>query len=466
MIASDFNLLCKQAEPYYYDFSCNQRSKFIPESIIKHIEQCRNCREEIGRLKSILSQAEAVEPEQSHGSSAITRLLRLHFAYIGEHVTCNTVRPFLPALLDPALQIRIPSPITAHLDNCQQCSEDLETIRGLRLNRKQLFQLSQLFAEEPPPDSAQRSQMSLAKMQELHNIVHELSERPESGVVTVFHIDKAAEAQAVGESDDPYTGFPIKVEIRSRQDEADPKQSASTTDFGTALKHKASVVNLRLLVKAAGVAAIILVAVALLLNTPAAKAITIDQIYEALEKATNIHISSFVPGKTEPTQERWISRALNIYLTRTAKQSVLWDISNDVRKTRQLDTGLTETITLTSDLHVSAERKMRGSLGLMPFDDLSRIPKDAKWNRVPDVGPEASTEQTEVYDLTLAKPVRGGPVGTRKCRLFVDPKTNRPIRTEFYRKLPADSDYILTSRMVVEYVSDSKIQTVIKEASF
>ncbi|NQT03459.1 MAG: hypothetical protein HQ580_15640, partial [Planctomycetes bacterium] len=74
-------------------------------------------------------------------------------------VTCNTVRPFLPGLLDPALETRIPTPITAHLDNCRACAEDLEAIKRLNLNRTRLYRLSQLFAEKPSRDPTKCSEM-------------------------------------------------------------------------------------------------------------------------------------------------------------------------------------------------------------------------------------------------------------------------------------------------------------------
>ena len=149
MIAPNLNSLCKQAELYYYDFLFGESRGLIPGSIIKHIEQCEHCREQLNRLECVLSHAEGnVEPEQRQIDAAVTTMLKFHFAYIGKPVTCENTKPFLPSLLDPALEIRIPTPVTAHLDNCRKCSEDLETIRRLNLNRKQLRRLSQVFADQ------------------------------------------------------------------------------------------------------------------------------------------------------------------------------------------------------------------------------------------------------------------------------------------------------------------------------
>jgi hypothetical protein len=150
MIAFDPNSLCRQAQPYYYDFLCNEGS--VPESIVGHVEQCARCKKQLDRLKEAVSRAGDLGESERGVSSAVSVMLRMHFAYIDKYVTCEAARPFLPSLLDPALQIRIPTPITAHLDKCRKCSEDLKTIRELDLQPGQLRRLSQLFAGRPPKD--------------------------------------------------------------------------------------------------------------------------------------------------------------------------------------------------------------------------------------------------------------------------------------------------------------------------
>jgi hypothetical protein len=53
-----------------------------------------------------------------------------------------------------------------------------------------------------------------------------------------------------------------------------------------------------------------------------------------------------------------------------------------------------------------------------------------------------------------------------KWRVFVDPKTDLPQKTEFYKKLGFGDEYALKSANVVEYLSDNEMQAVIKEVSF
>jgi hypothetical protein len=154
MIAHNFNPLCKEAELYYYDFLTNEGQKLIPEFIIDHITSCRYCCEQINQLKDMLLQVEDYpDLEQKQINLAAITWLKLHFAYIGRPVNCETVKPFLPGFLEPALEIKIPTPITVHLDNCQQCQEDLEAIRKLNLNSKQLYRLSRLFTEKSGEDN-------------------------------------------------------------------------------------------------------------------------------------------------------------------------------------------------------------------------------------------------------------------------------------------------------------------------
>jgi hypothetical protein len=563
MVVANSNSLCKEAELHYYDFILGRWRELIPQHIVEHISQCRNCQEQLNQLKVALLQADSIDPEQSHANSAITAMLKLHFAYIGRPVTCQTVKPFLPTLLDPVLAIRIPTPITAHIDNCRRCSEDLETIRMLNLNRNQLSRMSQLFAESPPQDKVscskaqsavlfvmlmtlrevdadvlkhlctcrdcrkalyeyretvckelyngtepkefpceevsavdifdyvipygldpaknqyarfreslcshvRRCPTCLAKMQRLHETVYSILDSEESGIVTICNVDESAKLHAAGKSDNLYSDFPVKVEVLNRKDKAKAKESASTINFTAALKRKLSSMNLKPLAKVGvAAAAAILVAAALLLNTPTAKGVTIEQIYKAIDKIKNVYVASFVPGRKEAVQEKWVSHALNVYMTKTGGQLVLWDFQNKVKKTRHLDSNLVETTELSAAKMITEiGMKVTTFLGLVPFANLSVIPADASWSQVTDQGLAGITEGVEVYDLTWSEKAYDGSIVFKKWRVFVDPTTNLPQRTKFYERLSGDSEYKLQSLKVVKYLGDTEIQAVIKNAAF
>jgi hypothetical protein len=562
MIAHNPKSLCREAELYYYDFLCNESRGFIPEPIANHVEQCQHCREQINQLETVLSQADSLESEQGRVSSAVTTMLKLHFAYIGKPVTCNIVKPFLPTLLDQALGIHIPTPIVTHVCDCQQCSEDLDIVRCLNLSRKQLCRLSQLFAEksagsdisscteaqnaipsvvpmvfsetdlevlkhlctcpicrklvykerqklcdglpeytsssEFPCESVSTSDFfdyvvpygidpandqyakfresltshlrtcptCLAKMQRLHDTVYYIIERAESEVVTIYHIEESAKAKATSESDDIYAGFPIRVDVKQREEEVKAEQLVPAIDFAATLKQKVSVKKLKPLFKTAVAAAAVILIAAILFQSIPARAVTLERIYEAIEKVKNVHIASFVPGRTKPTQERWVSRTANTYMLKTEKESVLWDITKGVRKSKQLNAAITETVPLTTVLVADAETKITGSLGLMPFYDISDVPQDAEWSHVADNSLQDITKGTEVYDLTWIERKHIGFVVYRKWRVFANAETNLPQRIEWYEKSATDSEYTLSPVMTVEYLSDGEIQEVIKEASF
>jgi hypothetical protein len=562
MIAPNSNSVCKEAELYYYDFLLGESHESIPQSIIDHITKCQRCQQQLNQLKHVLLQSENhSEPEQTQIRSAITAILKLHFAYIGKPVTCSVVRPFLPALLDPAIDIRIPTPITVHLDRCQQCSEDLETIRKLNLNAKQLRRLSQLFAEklgddnvscsraqaailavvsmafhetsrevlkhlctcrdcrkllyqyretvrteyeqaerdegrfpceevsttdvfdyvipyglDPASDQYAKFRESLAshlrtcptcltKMQQLHETLYGIVEQAESKVITICRIDESAKTEVPSELEDIYSGFPIKVEVIQREDETKIEKLGETVNRTTGLKQKAPTVSLKLLAKTGiAAAAVILVAVGLFLGTRSAKAVTIDQIYKALEKVKNVHISSFVAGQKEPAQEIWISRPLNIYMTKTAKQLVLWDISMGTRKVKHMDAGVTEESLLTTDLLASIKSKMTGSLDLMPFYDISEMPTGTKWSRTTDY--REAGEGTAVWALEWTEKELIGSEIFKKGQFFLDVNSNLPQKIERYQRSTPDKEYILRSVVLVEYVSDSDIEAIIRGYSF
>jgi hypothetical protein len=562
MIAPNHYLKCEKAELYYYDFLFEESRGLIPKSIVNHINQCHNCQEHINQLKEAIWYKEKAKPHQNQGTSAaMAEMLKLHFTFIGKEITCNIVRPFLPGMLNPALEVRIPTPITAHLDNCRQCSEDLDKIRDLGLNHRQLCRLSQLFTDKADQNNVNcleaqtaifavvlmhfektnkevlkhlctchncrsilyqsrndfRNELSirgtqetfpcehilpadifdyvvpygldpakdkyakfresltshmrtcpicLAKMQQLHNTIYGILERAESEVVTIYDIDRSAKTHAAGESDDLYRGFPIKVKVINHEDKAVPQQSVENIDSGDALKHEVSRKKLEPLLKTVlTTAALILVGFALLLNVPLAKGVTIEGIYKAIEKVKNVHIASFAPNGMKPIQEIWMSRESNIYMNKTKQELVLWDISNRMRKTKHLGTALINVTELTNDSTSAVKRRMNGCLGLMPFYDISEMPTDAKWNLVEDSAIKV-VKGVEVYDLEWTEEVYDEVVVFKKWRFFVDFKTSLPQRIEILRKTTIDSEYDLISMMVVDYLSDSKVQEIIRKSSF
>ncbi len=445
--------LCEEAKLYYYDHLCDESCGPVPQPVIIHIEQCRHCQKQINQLKVGLSQKGS---GQKQDRSAVTTMLQLHFAYIDRHVTCETVRPFLPALLDPALEIRIPTPITVHLDNCRKCVEDLKAIQMLNLNSTQLYGLSRFLAKGPSPDTAEFSEMPA---------VSAMAERADSEVVTIYHVDESAKARDTGKSGGLYAGFPVSVEIARREDKV--KKPVSTIDFA-ALKEKVSAMNLKPFLKIVAAAAVLLIGFTLLLNTSSAKAVTIEQIYRALEIVKNVHILKSVPGKTglltKITEEKWVSRTLNVSMSKTEQGFVLWDVPNRLIKSKDSGTGKIETSQLAEDDVPGIEQKISGSLGLMPFNEISQIPPGAQLHRVDGETIEVA-EGIEIYELKWNETTYSSTV-FMKWRVFADTRTSLPQRVEWYKKFTDDAEFVLETVINVEYLDESEIQAVIKDAGF
>ncbi len=147
MIVPDHESICQRAEPYYYDFLCGNKQEDIPDALWQHISRCDHCKTEVYLLKVALNRTEEHSGPDARNTAIMTNL-EFHFAHTGQPVGCDTVKPFLPTLADPAFEVRIPTPITVHLDKCQQCGSELETIRQLNLSHSQLCRLGQIFAED------------------------------------------------------------------------------------------------------------------------------------------------------------------------------------------------------------------------------------------------------------------------------------------------------------------------------
>ncbi|UCG59830.1 MAG: hypothetical protein JSU70_09970 [Phycisphaerales bacterium] len=563
MIAFDPDRLCRQAERHYYDFLSVESRKLVPDSVVSHILQCSHCQAQVDQLESALLPADgAAESSQRQADRALTAMLRLHFAYMGKQVTCTAVRPFLAGMLNPILEISIPTPITVHLDNCAKCSQDLEVLRGLNLSQRQLCRLSLLLGEmsdsngvscsearavtpaivsmalgqtseevlkhvctcpdcrrslyrdrdavrrkyvragrdlnrfpcekvvtsdvfdyvvpyglDPTDDQYGEFRESLAshlrccptclgKMQEVHRTVYGILEQPESGVATTYYTDRSADARTAGESDDLYSGFPIRVQVSGAESKAGAGRSAPLAGCLLTIRQAASAKRLKPFLKPfAAAAAVIIIASAVFFSTSATGATALDEIYRAIEDIKNVHIATSVPGQSEPIQEKWVSRTMNAYMTKTGSEFVLWDLSNGVRTTRQLDAATTVTAPLSDDYVPDIERRMSGSLGLLPFHAISDVPKDATWSPASDENVGVTAGDTQVWDLMWADKASDGSTVLRKWTVFTDAKTSLPQKIERYRSLgPADA-YILRSVMVIEYLSDRDMQDVVEKMS-
>lgn len=572
MIASNSNSMCEQAQAYYYDYLCGGAQESTPREILAHIGECPLCKAEVNRLKVELKRTEEdVVRSVKESASIATTNLKLHFAYIGALVNCRTARPFLPSLADPALEVGVPTPITVHLDKCQQCSDDLETIRQLKLTHKQLCRLGQLFAEEfgvdeelctkaqtaisavgdcafegtsvdilrhfcvcpdciellykyrrskaeklswstehsvTPCDAVSATdtfdyvvlygldpekdeyamfrpaltshltncRKCLGKMLELHNTVYDILQRAESGIVTCFKVDDATQHYIVSNHDEIYKDWPIEVEVfdTSREiDTIDAGDVSSTRLVAAEAKLKAKQRRLRLsirpLIKPVAAAAAILIVALLLFRGPVAKAVDLNQIYDALKRIKNVYVATYVPEKPEPAQEIWISTELNVKMFKTGTQCVLWDLREKTIMSKDSNADSVETGGLSKAAFVNAQMTMDIPWGLLPFNKMSAvraISEDVEWEKVAKENLRTVVPDTEVYDLTWTGRGPGGTVIYKKWRGYLDTKTTLPKRIERWQKFTKEEGYELLSVIEVDYPTTVEVQAAIRNAGF
>ena len=550
MISHNPYINCTNARLYYYDFLNTETREGIPEGALQHIKQCRTCQTEMDSLKNLLVKAdERIKSEQSRKDSAISTLLRLHFEYIGEPVKCDTVKPFLTSLADPVLQIRIPTPITTHINKCKACRDDLQTLLDLHLPHKYLCRLGRILADKPVEDEFICSQAQaaipavvsmafhetnaeilkhlctcsdcrkklylhresvrktlllngisqngfqcdsisaadiydycmpygidpaddeyvefresltshlrecpkcLAKIQQLHLTISNIAERAESEVITVYDIDES----------ESYADMPNSSEIADTEDNLHVEQP-NIINLTARLKEKVTAINMKPLLKAGlAAAAVIAIGFALLFNAPAAKAVSFEQIYQAIKNAKNVYIAQFSQSNTEPDEERWVSRPLNIYMTKTRQETVLLDLTNKTRSVKRLSTGPVEKSELSDKIVTSTKERMAGFLGLVPPVDLTLHTSDIEWNRIENDDFDNIAEAIEIYELIWSKKSGVAPVIYNKWVFFVEPKRNRLLKTELHRKMEGDAEYDLETIMEVKYPSDDEIHSKIKE---
>ena len=146
---SSLKTICEQASVFYYDYIQDARLCDAEPEIFRHIEKCTFCQSEIERLKIILAEPanQTITEKTSRRDIQVTTILASHFNLMNKEVTCGIAKSFMPSLAGLSFDIRIPTPITVHIENCNLCRHDLDTIRRLNLTHEQFTHLGRIIAE-------------------------------------------------------------------------------------------------------------------------------------------------------------------------------------------------------------------------------------------------------------------------------------------------------------------------------
>ncbi len=550
---------CEEAELYYLSLVFGDEYGEVPEKIAAHVKSCGYCKSQLKTLKDQLLTAEVASSNNNRLSEAQVHILGLHFSYLGKEVGCESVKPFLPSLLEPSFEIRIPTPITVHLDHCELCNSDLAAIQAMSLNGKQLNVLNSILDDnssvqnvvcsiaaisvrqyvdldfrriepevikhlcccnmcqsliykaraesirnlrektvqkafpcesvtfsdvfdycfpyelfpysdqyagfrEPFVNELKQCAKCLQKVQELHQQVYSIKQRPESGVVTVYEIGETPKSGVTQEMQGNYGGFPISVRTPSpaeRQMSPGVRQEHSVW-----LGEKAHILKkgFKHLARVAVAAGVVLAVTLFLRSMPTANARTIQQVYDAIQKAFNVHIQQFADGSPELLQEKWVSKDLGIYAVKDENGFVIWDIKNQVKRSKRTGSQQSETVPLSEIQSAAIQKRIRGSLGLMPFENVSQMPRDAEWKELDTSALEGIASNTRVYELLWTKQATDGSVVRFKWLGFIDESTNRPLRAEFYSRDSYSEDYELETVYSIEYWAENQMEVFLTQA--
>jgi hypothetical protein len=303
----------------------------------------------------------------------------------------------------------------------------------------------------------------LAKVQSLHKTICGIAQREPSSVATRFTFQGRVAEQAELEPAALAGDWAVNVEVYRSIPE--PQALSETVSLPVTPKQPKTRLNLMRFVRpvAIAAAAVLLISV-LFLNAPAAKAVDLGQVYEAIAKIKNVCITRFEAGKTQPYQKEWVSQTMNIRMFRNTEgeeELALWDIANGVKKAKSFASLEVKTTEPPAKVLERFSNAVANSFGLMPFATMTDVPKDAQWTWVSDAEAAAVVPGAEVYDLTWVE-VNNDTEWARKMRYWVDRATGLPRRSEYYRKDDVDGQYVLTMTVEVEYPAESEIQALIR----
>lgn len=444
---------CSPYIPYLYDYLNNNKDD-IPESALKHIEQCSNCAGEVNELDTMLKASKA--PAEIADDVAALANLELHFAYIDKEVGCGEVKPFLTTLASASLGMKIPTPITVHIDNCSTCSKDLQEIREMSLPEKELFKVGRVlanYASHVPGDADLFYEIMDAladvkcKSSQIARLVM-IAKRPESGVRTCFSLKDEKVGQLEHVSEQVYDNWQIDVKVS--HDVPEVKGQTVKSHFWRFAKPFAAV------------AAILMVAF-ILFNGPAAIA-GLEKVYKTLGQVKNVYLKTISVIDGNVIQEVWVSNDLNVRIARNMGKTFLWEIGHERLTTREDGSSTADTSKLDAGLLSSVKEKMDVSWSLMPFKNMSNlIAAGAEWQLL--TGTEAGDVPAgiDVYEVLWTETQVSGNVIPCKWRGIIDSKTSLPIRVEWWKKLAGDNEYQLKTATEVSYPDIEQVRTIINE---
>lgn len=408
---------CENAILYYYDYL--QQPGAVPAGIKEHIDTCAACQAQVERLREELSR-----PAQSPYKA---RRLQLHYQLLDQWIACDRVRPFLPSLLVPALEMTFPTPVTAHVEHCPACREDLQKIASLGLSDGGLVQASAYLADDQDRDHGldAAARVVLARIKQCQA----------APTLTRTHLPQTDDPQQEWLSD------AVTVDVRRRAS-ARPKPQRPAPARRTVSVWVSS-----------GIAAAVLFALLLVLPTAKLEALDVEHLYANLETVRNIHIRKTDDSELETI---WIAQGLGVYLFRQGDHVVF--VNPQSGTIYRLQDGAVQTVTGNSNLEL--ERPW----GLLPFKHISQLPADYEWAYVGDDVLDDGVK-VRVYEWTWRETLKNQVQVKRIWRGYLDERSYLPYRIEWLDQF-GDAPAERVMEMIVRYPTDAECRQVFEQYGF
>jgi ketosteroid isomerase-like protein len=506
--------LCQKAQVHYYDLLCQEEAA-VPAAVRRHVATCPVCQEQMRRLREALFEAQRPASAAGAWQDETVEALAQQFQLLDERVTCSEAKPLLPELALESPQIRIPTPVTVHVDHCARCAEDLAAIRELHLTADQLKRLGRLLNGErgaprrrvegvPPSKRGPQGRAATAPgslscehvdivcrdlaMADLFDCVVP-SETALPGGTTARQRQKAvsrhvrscpaclrrmqtlqrtlgaivarADSEVVtvyhAEDDAEEAGgeypYPVSVQVLHGESEAAWGARAARTALATGLRKLE-----RSAKPLAALAAVVLVGVGLTsflrTTTPTASGTNLGDVDRMLARMNNVHIVVTGDWESKPIQEYWIARKSRILLSVTGENYVLYDFAQDLRRTLDLQTDERTLERLRPD-DVGAKRARQFMEGYLRRV-VTEVTPDTKLYRADREIDSGAGQAFDVYELPLSPQARKSPPPTRWL-VSIDRVTGLPHEMVSSRQMPGKDGRHLRTTTAFFYLTEQEM---------
>ena len=202
----------------------------------------------------------------------------------------------------------------------------------------------------------------------------------------------------------------------------------------------------------------ILVVFTLFFYTLSSQAVVLEDINNALGQVRNVCIQRISTRNNKIYQTSWKSRPFRIWITDDIKYAVLIDLNSWT--SMEVNKGIIYKEPVEIENHEKFEDAMNTSFGLIPFSNLLEAKTKGHWEQIDDAD---TADNIEVYELSwTSKTDIGDMTIYYKWRVYVDTKTDLPVKTEWYQKDHNDNDFVHSTTTIITYPTDNEIETVVK----